>query len=234
MGRELDGKRGSAAGIVTGASPNPPSEAMRGRVLVGLLVVGVVSTVVAVPFVVYGPFAREPRSKTALAPISGVSLPGNRPPLFSPDGCNYAHFTLDSASPKAGQVFHDGDELRVTISYTAPGCSRVGGYIFGYFTPHTPWFDFYCKSLCEAGRFSGNIRTQSVSLPAELGSVTVPAAPGPFPPPDLASPPNLEGFVFCGVVLTFDNGSPSGYNPLTEHQLDAEHRLDAGCNGPSY
>jgi hypothetical protein len=169
------------------------------------------------------PFALHPEA-AATEFAAGRRLDVTTPPVAG--RCGTAEFVFVSGSPKARDVFHDGDTLAIKISYAAgPACTRVQGVIFGYFTPHTPWFDYYTRGG-SAGMFNGNIPTNEVRLTAPRGVVMLVAQPGPFPPPDLASPPNLEGFVFCGAVLTFDDGTDDGSG--------AFEQLDTGCGGPSY
>lgn len=150
-----------------------------------------------------------------------TAQPATRTPALG--SCAGALFSLADDAPKAKQVFHDGDVLRIPIRYSAPGCRRASGNIFGYFEPNSPWHEYYCK---DCGQFNAAIPVEFVMLGGDGGIAQLSALPGPFPPPDLASPPNLEGFVFCGVILSFDNGTSGDFDP--------REQLGAGCGGPSF
>jgi hypothetical protein len=166
-------------------------------------------------------FATEPDTGRFVDLVTAVSSSATPSVPF----CSRAAFVFADDAPKAGQAFHDGDVLRVPIRFAAPGCKRVSGIIFGYFPPHTPWWDYYCPACGESRHFDGSIPIEDMLLPGAGGIAYIIALPGQFPPTDLASPPNLEGFVFCGAVLAFHG--------TTTEELDPHEQLDAGCGCPS-
>jgi serine/threonine-protein kinase len=109
-----------------------------------------------------------------------------------------------------GQTFHDGDQLSATFDVIAPGCTEVQIVFYGYHTPGTPWYDYFCVVLsvgCGSTYgsviYSGERLGGGIPLATQNGRVTLAARPGTVPPPSLGSPPSLEGFHLCGYSVGF-------------------------------
>lgn len=146
------------------------------------------------------------------APASGAtpssSVANSGQPGASQGLCLTASFSIVNA-PVPARVFHDSDVLSATVKYSAPGCKEIDANFGGQHVAGSPWFKYYCAT-CTAKSYGSNIPAGSVPISAPEGTVTVVGQPGSFPPKDLSSPPNLEGFQLCAVVLSASDGKPFG------------------------
>jgi hypothetical protein len=92
----------------------------------------------------------------------------------------------------------------------------------------SPWAKHYCvESGCTNGGINSNIFGQAVMLDEPSGTITFVGQPGEFPPVDLASPPNLEGFRVCSLVVSFNDGEPDGSRASEQLNVDR----DGVCGG---
>lgn len=142
-----------------------------------------------------------PVARTRATPV-----PTNPPPV--PMVCG-EDVTVEVTSVAGfGQALHDGDELSVTVRYHAPGCSHIYAWFDGHHSSTSPWILFYCPQIEAFCTNPGTtLPSGPVALNSSTGETTLLANPGPFPPPNLSSTPNLEGFTACTVSFGFSDQS---------------------------
>jgi hypothetical protein len=110
-----------------------------------------------------------------------------------------------------GRLYHDGDDLVITISYVVPPeMKNVSAAFHGVHGPGSPWFEHWCTQTpppasC-ARDISSGFDTEVLPLTGTTGIITLRAIVGSFPPESAGSPPSLEGFVVCDVAVIFDDG----------------------------
>jgi hypothetical protein len=122
--------------------------------------------------------------------------------------CSEARATLlTELTPE--RVYHDGDALRAEVEYSAPGCTTARAYFRGHHIAGSPRYHYYCPQ-CVRPNYPGGLSSDEVGLPSESGVIRLEARPGPFPPPEAASEPNLEGFQLCTLTIDFGDGQPEG------------------------
>ena len=125
--------------------------------------------------------------------------------------------------PQPGKVWKDGAILSVSVRFEAPGCKVMTLGFGGKHVPGSPWFDYYCGK-CRAKSYGSNIPAEAVILDSESGTIRFVAVPGTFPPLDLASRPNLEGFVVCAFVIGANDGNPDSMSHIEQIDLPCEPR----------
>lgn len=126
-------------------------------------------------------------------------------------------------SPDPGRVWKDGEILSASVNFKAPGCKVMTLNFGGEHVPGSPWFDYYCGK-CRAKSFGSNIPAEAVTLDSASGTIRFVAVPGTFPPLDLASRPNLEGFVVCSLVIGANDGNPNSQSQREQINLPCESR----------
>jgi hypothetical protein len=120
------------------------------------------------------------------------------------------------------RVYHDGETLTVTLDYDAPGCVEASLTFGGFHLNGSPWAMHYCgNDGCAGVGFNSNIFAERARLTADRGRITFVAQPGTFPPVDLASPPNLEGFMLCSLVVGFNDGRVDGSRTSEQFDIDS-------------
>jgi hypothetical protein len=126
--------------------------------------------------------------------------------------CNSATYDV-VGDDGTDRVYRDDDTLTITISYDAPGCVNARLAFHGYHVNGSPWANRYCREGgCNFGGVDSSIRSEVVKLTQSAGTVTFTGEKGSFPPIDVGSPPNLEGFELCSIGVGFDEpgGSHAG------------------------
>jgi hypothetical protein len=114
-----------------------------------------------------------------------------------------------------GRLYHDNEELRVTVRYvTPPGMKNMSASFVGVHGPGSPWYGHWCTmsdlpATCGSRMYSG-FETTDMPLTENGGTLTFVAAPGDFPPADAGSPPSLEGFILCSVEFRLNDGAWGG------------------------
>jgi hypothetical protein len=136
--------------------------------------------------------------------------------------CHTTSYTILNED-ELDRIYHDGETLSVMLEYDAPGCVDAGLTFGGYHVNGSPWAMHYCVATgCANGGISSNIFAARVQLPAPRGVLRFVAEPGTFPPVDLATPPNLEGFRPCAIVVGFSDGHSEGSNTSDQYNLNFE------------
>jgi hypothetical protein len=109
-----------------------------------------------------------------------------------------------------GRHFAAGDRLVVEVSYQTDGCTGAGVWIHGYHEPRSSRYQYYCPTGCGGQLGSGFADAPHKTLEGATGTVVFSPVIGAFPPANLSSPPDLDGFVFCNAVVTFDDNRFGG------------------------
>lgn len=136
--------------------------------------------------------------------------------------CHSATFEVEGDNG-TDRVYRDTDSLAITIAYRAPGCTHASLTFGGFHVNGSPWARYYCRpDGCNFGGVGSNIRAGRRSIDQPSGSVTFTGENGSFPPIDLASPPNLEGFQVCAIIVGFDDGQPDGSHTSDQLNLPSE------------
>jgi Trypsin-like peptidase domain len=150
---------------------------------------------------------------TAATPLPALNTPTAVAPSVVPSSvahCGEALSAKFSGTAPLGRIFHDGDHLPALVDYSAPGCESVRAYFDGFFSPDSPWCQYWLKLPTSAAAESCRAQGIASSLPGDFFQLTQPAGTlrfvaqsGTIPPKNEASLPNLEGMRYCGVLLRF-------------------------------
>lgn len=143
------------------------------------------------------------------APAASVprpTMPAVRQVDQSVRGCGTDASVTPTDNP-IGRTYRDGDDLSVSIDYDPGTCTLAGVSFRGYFPKGSPWYDHWCGgptplTACDGTRIAASfVENAEIRTQATGGSITLKASPGPFPPPNASTPPNLDGFHLCGVDI---------------------------------
>jgi|CXWL01.1.fsa_nt_gi hypothetical protein len=129
------------------------------------------------------------------------------PPPTGP--CTRATYKVVGDSP-IGHTYHSGDELFITLAYETDGCTYFGGSFEGYHSADTRRYEYYCSEGCGSRLLSLFITIPQQPIRAQVGTITLLANPGLFPPTSSQSPPDLDGFTLCAIPITFGDGEFGG------------------------
>ena len=182
------------------------------------------------------PAAATVMTVPTLGPTAIVNTGEGPTSLSTPGPCNAASFEIVSGTP-FGQALPPAEDISITIEYEAPGCSRVGGFLSGRHVPGSPWFEHFCGATSSFGYPC--VKTKSLSsnynvdadLPTPAGSINLVGVPDPEDPPtNVATDPSVEGFVLCGVILTFFEG-PTRDGSAYYYEIDFE-QAGGPCDEP--
>jgi hypothetical protein len=147
-----------------------------------------------------------PRSSTVITAAATATPP---PAVGSGAPCVSASGALDDEA-LLGREFHGGETLTIAINYDVVGCSTVEASVFGYTAPDGPRYAYYCVQIQCHGELKAYTLVLQTPLEGASGQVSLAPVFGVFPPKDLSSPPDIEGFVLCGLLLNFSDGTFGG------------------------
>lgn len=154
-------------------------------------------------------------SATAPAPTeANASAP---PSHACGDGASVA---VVGATP-IGRTYHDGDSLKLSISYVGPGCKSSTVNIEGYFATGTPMYHYWCVApapqqptlaSCRGGQFVGAWAvSDQVPLPSETGTVSFDVPASSIRPAPGSSVSPIEGFTVCSVQVELNEARFPGH-----------------------
>ena len=142
--------------------------------------------------------------------------------------CHDASFSV-VGDDGTDRVYRDGDPLVITLEYDAPGCADARLTFGGFHINGSPWARHYCNPEgCSRGGFGSNIYAETIAITEPAGRLTFTGKPGTFPPIDIGSPPNLEGFQLCSIVVGFSDGRFDGSHTGEQLDLDSDACSTAG------
>lgn len=143
------------------------------------------------------------------APTPVPSVQDATPGLAVASGCREATYSVLGDSP-IGRRYVAGDALEVAVAFETDGCVAVGGVFTGYHSPGSRYYDYYCPESCGPRLATRFAYVEPARLSARSGVATIRARVGTFPPENLSSPPDINGFTLCQVSITFTDGKFGG------------------------
>lgn len=209
--------------------------------------------VVAIGFWFYGAFIRDdtpewrsdgviverlvpfgaPRTDVTVVSAGRESFPWAYGPFNSGDGdCHDPRFRI-VVMPQRHRIYHDGDALSIQLHYVAPGCTHLSAGFGGRHVKGSPWYEYWCgatssltieKSAVCKDTLSSLLHAHGVALTGAEGTVDLVAEPGAFPPTDVGSAPNLEGFELCTLQLGVNDGRLDGSGSSQQINVDCPNR----------
>ncbi|MBI5288536.1 MAG: hypothetical protein HY873_06145 [Chloroflexi bacterium] len=110
---------------------------------------------------------------------------------------------------QVGHTFLPGEEVAVTIEYSAPGCKNVIAEFSGEYQDSSPRYQKVCRKQCD-GAIEGTLRSEPVPLPVPAGSLHI-VANSAYPAVEVERPADrVAGFKLCMISLTFSDGALGG------------------------